>query len=311
MENPQRTLWKDTKHKSWTWKERRNARNPSETCTGYLPELFKRLYEKIPRSMDEMYRVTTSFLQGEVLRSVKSGKTHPRMESTRRQKQAKFQRKSENSKAPPPYGNSSEKKDSKQVTVNSTPMTGHSTGLKQQLRKMTSKAQKKGKVDGRKRQAPSHLDDSTIGEGEEYGMEGPMIIEAKIRGYFAPAKNKKPNDSSYHITYRIQWRNYLADRLDIPTSKDRQNGYKKDQCRTIHGTWNVKIPSQRRNSDVLEEEIKVAIHPEYPEQTIAIGSTLTKKGRKELCALLRQNLDVFAWKPADMTGVPVAIAFTT
>ncbi|GJU83511.1 reverse transcriptase domain-containing protein [Tanacetum coccineum] len=30
------------------------------------PELIKRLYEKIPRSMDEMYRVTTSFLQGEV-----------------------------------------------------------------------------------------------------------------------------------------------------------------------------------------------------------------------------------------------------
>ncbi|GJV03738.1 reverse transcriptase domain-containing protein [Tanacetum coccineum] len=61
-------------------------------------------------------------------------------------------------------------------------------------------------------------------------------------------------------------------------------------------------------SQVLEEKIKVAIHPEYPEQTIAIGSTLTKKGRKELCALLRQNLDVFAWKPADMTGVPWHIA---
>ncbi|GJQ89265.1 reverse transcriptase domain-containing protein [Tanacetum coccineum] len=30
------------------------------------PDLIKRLYEKIPRSMDEMYRVTTSFLQGEV-----------------------------------------------------------------------------------------------------------------------------------------------------------------------------------------------------------------------------------------------------
>ncbi|GKE22574.1 hypothetical protein Tco_1434086 [Tanacetum coccineum] len=61
-------------------------------------------------------------------------------------------------------------------------------------------------------------------------------------------------------------------------------------------------------SQVLEEKIKVAIHPEYPEQTIAVGSTLTDKGRKELCALLRQNLDVFAWKPADMTGVQRHIA---
>ncbi|GJR11959.1 hypothetical protein Tco_0794611 [Tanacetum coccineum] len=30
------------------------------------PRLIKRLYERIPRSMDEMYRMTTSFLQGEV-----------------------------------------------------------------------------------------------------------------------------------------------------------------------------------------------------------------------------------------------------
>ncbi|GJZ78016.1 reverse transcriptase domain-containing protein [Tanacetum coccineum] len=57
-----------------------------------------------------------------------------------------------------------------------------------------------------------------------------------------------------------------------------------------------------------EEKIQVAIHPEYPEQTIAIGSTLTEEGRKKLCDLLRQNLDIFAWKPADMTGVPRHIA---
>ncbi|GKB12890.1 hypothetical protein Tco_0846813 [Tanacetum coccineum] len=55
-------------------------------------------------------------------------------------------------------------------------------------------------------------------------------------------------------------------------------------------------------SQVFEEKIKVAIHPEYPEQTIAIGSILTEKGRKELCDLLRQNLDVFTWKLADLPG---------
>nr|GEU34436.1 reverse transcriptase domain-containing protein [Tanacetum cinerariifolium] len=55
---------------------------------------------------------------------------------------------------------------------------------------------------------------------------------------------------------------------------------------------------------VIEEKIQVAIHPEYMEQTIAIGSTLAEKGRKELCGLLRCNLDIFSWKPADMTGVP-------
>nr|GFA25715.1 reverse transcriptase domain-containing protein [Tanacetum cinerariifolium] len=36
-----------------------------------------------------------------------------------------------------------------------------------------------------------------------------------------------------------------------------------------------------------EERIKLAIHPEYPEQTIAIGSTLTEEGRKALATYQR------------------------
>ncbi|GKC32407.1 hypothetical protein Tco_1039701 [Tanacetum coccineum] len=61
-----------------------------------------------------------------------------------------------------------------------------------------------------------------------------------------------------------------------------------------------------QSSDIIqtaEERIKVVIHPEYPEQTIAIGSTLSEEGRKALYDLLRCNLDIFAWKPVDMTGV--------
>ncbi|GJS37981.1 reverse transcriptase domain-containing protein [Tanacetum coccineum] len=76
------------------------------------------------------------------------------------------------------------------------------------------------------------------------------------------------------------------------------------ECAMISG------PSTRppEAGKILEDKIKVVIHPEYPEQTITIGSTLTEKGRKELCTLLGQNLDVFAWKPADMTGIPRSIA---
>ncbi|GJY75941.1 hypothetical protein Tco_0481057 [Tanacetum coccineum] len=59
---------------------------------------------------------------------------------------------------------------------------------------------------------------------------------------------------------------------------------------------------------VAKERIKMAIHPEYPEQTIAISSTLTEDERKELCALFRRNLDIFAWKPTAMTRVPRHIA---
>ncbi|GJW45641.1 reverse transcriptase domain-containing protein [Tanacetum coccineum] len=55
---------------------------------------------------------------------------------------------------------------------------------------------------------------------------------------------------------------------------------------------------------IIEERIKVAINLEYPEQTVMIGSTLTEEGRNKLCGLLQRHLDIFAWKPADMTGVP-------
>ncbi|GKB47154.1 reverse transcriptase domain-containing protein [Tanacetum coccineum] len=55
------------------------------------------------------------------------------------------------------------------------------------------------------------------------------------------------------------------------------------------------------------EGIKVAIHPEYPEQTVTIGGSLSEKGIIELCNQLKDNLDIFAWKPADMTGVPRSI----
>ncbi|GJS10873.1 reverse transcriptase domain-containing protein [Tanacetum coccineum] len=59
---------------------------------------------------------------------------------------------------------------------------------------------------------------------------------------------------------------------------------------------------------VKEERIKVAINPEHPEQTVMIGSDLTEKTRSKLCNLLQRSLDIFAWTPTDMTGVPRQIA---
>nr|GEZ28153.1 reverse transcriptase domain-containing protein [Tanacetum cinerariifolium] len=55
---------------------------------------------------------------------------------------------------------------------------------------------------------------------------------------------------------------------------------------------------------IIKERVKVAINPEYLEQAVMIGSTLTEGGRNKLCGLLQRNLDIFAWKPADMTNVP-------
>ncbi|GJQ89428.1 reverse transcriptase domain-containing protein [Tanacetum coccineum] len=56
------------------------------------------------------------------------------------------------------------------------------------------------------------------------------------------------------------------------------------------------------------ENFQVAIHPDFPDQEISIGGTLSAKGRTELCALLKKDLDIFAWQPSNMTGVPRSIA---
>ncbi|GJU12961.1 hypothetical protein Tco_1135357 [Tanacetum coccineum] len=42
------------------------------------------------------------------------------------------------------------------------------------------------------------------------------------------------------------------------------------------------------------ENFKVAIHPNFPDQEVAIGGTLSAKGRTGLCILLKENLDIFA-----------------
>ncbi|GJU53689.1 reverse transcriptase domain-containing protein [Tanacetum coccineum] len=63
-----------------------------------------------------------------------------------------------------------------------------------------------------------------------------------------------------------------------------------------------------REAEVRHENLKVALHPNFPDQEVAIGGTLSAKGRTELCSLLKENLDIFAWQPADMTGVPRSVA---
>ncbi|XP_071704658.1 uncharacterized protein [Rutidosis leptorrhynchoides] len=46
----------------------------------------------------------------------------------------------------------------------------------------------------------------------------------------------------------------------------------------------------------------------YPEQRIQIGTALSGNAKDTLCKLLTANIDVFAWEPSDMTGVPREIA---
>ncbi|GJT79242.1 hypothetical protein Tco_1053584 [Tanacetum coccineum] len=63
-----------------------------------------------------------------------------------------------------------------------------------------------------------------------------------------------------------------------------------------------------KEAEVHHENSKVALHLNFPNQKVAIGGTLSVKGRMELCSLLKENLDIFAWQSSDMTGVPRSVA---
>nr|GEV76629.1 reverse transcriptase domain-containing protein [Tanacetum cinerariifolium] len=71
---------------------------------------------------------------------------------------------------------------------------------------------------------------------------------------------------------------------------------------TAHGM--LKFPEEKTRPD----NFKVALHPDFLDQEVAIGGTLSEKGRTELCSILQKNLDIFAWQPLDMTGVPRSVA---
>ncbi|GJV09578.1 hypothetical protein Tco_1347234 [Tanacetum coccineum] len=76
------------------------------------------------------------------------------------------------------------------------------------------------------------------------------------------------------------------------------------ECATVI-TSSKEIPKE---AEVHHENFKVALHPNFPDQEVAIRGTLSAKGRTKLCSLLKKNLDIFAWQLSDMTGVPRSIA---
>nr|GEW85211.1 reverse transcriptase domain-containing protein [Tanacetum cinerariifolium] len=164
------------------------------------PELIKRLHDKIPKTVDEMMRVTTSFLRGEVAAS-----NHERKKTF------------------PPW-------------------------------KQHESSQKPGV---RKLQAVS----STAHE----------MLKILVEGRVITLKSSKL----------------------VPL-----------ECAMVSEL--EKTPSAAKL--IIEERVKVAINPKYPEQTVMIGSTLTEEARNKLCGLLQRNLDIFDWKPANMTDVPRHIA---
>ncbi|GJS75913.1 hypothetical protein Tco_0725794 [Tanacetum coccineum] len=159
--------------------------------------------------------------------------------------------------------------------------------------------------------------------------DGPLIVEAGVEGYQG-SFNPHPNGAGGilwratdpHWEDRAKGRTGLQElraisspvyaMMKFPTPKGiatictrAESVY---ECR-----WSErKVAKQEEATKETEEpknlsiegEEKVSVNPSFPEQTITIGTQFAAKCREQLVSLLKDNMDVFAWQPSDMVGVP-------
>nr|GEW45738.1 reverse transcriptase domain-containing protein [Tanacetum cinerariifolium] len=71
------------------------------------------------------------------------------------------------------------------------------------------------------------------------------------------------------------------------------------ECALINTSFVVPRQEKTRPSNFL-----VALHPNFPNQEVVVGGSLSDKGHTELCSVLKKNLYIFSWQPSDMTGAP-------
>ncbi|GJX08455.1 hypothetical protein Tco_0196387 [Tanacetum coccineum] len=140
------------------------------------------------------------------------------------------------------------------------------------------------------------------------GTEGPLVIEAEI---------------GRHMIHRMYVDGGSSTKA-LGNNKRCRSCYKSmdefhDREVTITVQRTILIPAEcatvttsskeiLKEAEVRHENFKIALHLNFPDQEVAIGGTLSAKGRTKLCSLLKENLDIFAWQPSDMTGVPRSVA---
>ncbi|KAD7478315.1 hypothetical protein E3N88_01451 [Mikania micrantha] len=73
------------------------------------------------------------------------------------------------------------------------------------------------------------------------------------------------------------------------------------ECRTVEAITSAR--NEVRESIRMTQE-KWVLHPSFPDQKITVGGQLDEETKNKLRDLLMNNLDMFAWQPADMSGVP-------
>nr|GEV17003.1 hypothetical protein [Tanacetum cinerariifolium] len=151
-------------------------------------------------------------------------------------------------------------------------------------------------------------------------MEGPLVIEAEMGGHMIH-RMYMDGGSLMEILYehcynrlRPKIKNQMVPATTSLTGFSGETIWQLD----IIGRPRIReiqaVPSTAREMFKFPVEGRIVtirstiLIPTECTSEVAIGGTLSKKGRIELCSILKKNLDIFAWKLSDMTGVPRSVA---
>nr|GEZ85917.1 hypothetical protein [Tanacetum cinerariifolium] len=263
------------------------------------PELTKRLNEHVPKTMEEMMITTTAFIRREaVVASKKKGHTSWRTQDQSKRKTPKKRTPKEilateagKFRPSPPMVTPVEKRSSNKFCDFHNDK-GHSTDECMQLKKQIEELVRADKLSHLIKEIKHGRDQSKVGKKETpakdkpttiYMIQSPGIKEIQVVPSTAHGMLMFLADGGIVI---------IRSTILIPV-----------ECATV--ITSSEVPKE---AGVRHENFKVALHPNFLDQEMEIGGTLSAKGRTKLCSLLKENLDIFAWNPSDMKGVPRSVA---
>nr|GEX13653.1 reverse transcriptase domain-containing protein [Tanacetum cinerariifolium] len=156
--------------------------------------------------------------------------------------------------------------------------------------------------------------------------EGPLIIEAEIGGHIIHRMYIDGGSSMeilYEHCFNRLWPEIKSQMVPATTSLTRFSGETAARTTKTLSDHRRRHPLYQSMDELhgckavvtlqWEEKTRlanftVALHPNFPDQEVVVGGTLSERGRTELCSVLKKNLDIFAWQPSDVTGVPRSVA---
>nr|GEU33916.1 reverse transcriptase domain-containing protein [Tanacetum cinerariifolium] len=294
-------------------------------------ELTKRLNEHVPKTMEEMMIATTAFICGEAAATSKK-KGHVTPKEILAAEANKFQ-------PTPPVVTPVEKRNSNKFCDFHNDK-GHSTDECMKLKKQIEELVRAGKLSHLIKEIKQGQEQPKTERKEAAAKDKPTTIymfrswqrtvKQKWRDYMAARTTKTPSDHRRRHPFYQSMDELHGCKFVVTLQRyHRTTGIKAIQAvpSTVHGMlkfpteWGIVticssllIPAEcvsidtssvtPRDERTRPANFTVALHPNFPDQEVVVGGSLSDRGRTELCSLLKKNLDIFAWQPSDMTGVP-------